>query len=513
MSLSAYWQKLPPKRKQIAVLAAVAAVGTIALSVFGVLSSSDPATPATGTLRTRAAPADSTSLIGKSEAELQRMGVPALDARVAQLEKTIAELRQTQPPVRQPEADLGADIPLPGVPAGRPPGPGNTNTAREPTAPLATAQPPRERVNLSPPSLAQSGAPIPALEPKDNRTDLQPPVSPQSPASPPRPRFQIRSTDERSETPQGPQSAAPQPVPISSTADAAGASSQAQAAGSTTSAREGPATPGTQPQPTVRATASAVGDRVRDTATADTEQILPSGSMLSGVMLTGLDAPTSNQGRRDPIPVLVRIKSEAILPNRFTLDLRECFLLASGFGDLSSERAYIRAERLSCVREDGKVIDTTLDATLQGRDGKAGLRGRVVHKNGQLIANSLMTGFLSGFSSALGGSRQPSIIVGQPGSRPDFALPDLGDIARAGALTGVGNAVGKIADYYLEMGRSIFPVIEIDAGQEVDFITTSAQRLKLGVSGAGLGASARAVGAATIGPLTSTSTRFGRLTR
>ncbi len=65
MSLSAYWQKLPPKRQQIAVLAAVAAVGTIALSVLGVLSSSNPAKPATGNLPTKAAPADSTSLIGK----------------------------------------------------------------------------------------------------------------------------------------------------------------------------------------------------------------------------------------------------------------------------------------------------------------------------------------------------------------------------------------------------------------------------------------------------------------
>src|SRR3546814_6203967 len=55
---------------------------------------------------------------------------------------------------------------------------------------------------------------------------------------------------------------------------------------------------------------------------------------------------------RSPFPSLIRIKNEAILPNRFRADFRECFLIAGGWGDLSSERAYLRAERLSCVRND-----------------------------------------------------------------------------------------------------------------------------------------------------------------
>jgi conjugal transfer pilus assembly protein TraB len=83
---------------------------------------------------------------------------------------------------------------------------------------------------------------------------------------------------------------------------------------------------------------------------------VPAGSLLKGVLLTGLDAPTGRSARRDPYPALVRIKHEALLPNRFRADVRECFLVAAGFGDLSAERASLRGETLSCVRADGGVI-------------------------------------------------------------------------------------------------------------------------------------------------------------
>lgn len=61
-----------------------------------------------------------------------------------------------------------------------------------------------------------------------------------------------------------------------------------------------------------------------------------------------------------PFPSTLRIQKEAILPNRFRADVRECFLIVSGYGDLSSERAYLRGETFSCVREDGGVIEAKL---------------------------------------------------------------------------------------------------------------------------------------------------------
>jgi conjugal transfer pilus assembly protein TraB len=73
-------------------------------------------------------------------------------------------------------------------------------------------------------------------------------------------------------------------------------------------------------------------------------------------------------------------------------------MILSGYGDLSSERAYLRGETFSCIREDGGVIEAQLDSYAVGEDGKAGVRGRLVSKQGQMVAKSLIAGFLGGAS-------------------------------------------------------------------------------------------------------------------
>ena len=138
---------------------------------------------------------------------------------------------------------------------------------------------------------------------------------------------------------------------------------------------------------------------------------MPAGSIISGVLITGMDAPTANQSKKDPFPVLLRIKDETLLPNRMKMDIKECFLIASGYGDMSSERAYIRAETVSCVKEDGGVIETGVNAYSVGEDGKNGVRGRLVSKTGSLVAKSLMAGFLGGVADVMKPQKIPTVAV------------------------------------------------------------------------------------------------------
>ena len=201
------------------------------------------------------------------------------------------------------------------------------------------------------------------------------------------------------------------------------------------------------------------------------DMFLPAGSILSGTLVTGLDAPTSNQSKQDPFPALLRVKHEAILPNRYRMDIRECFLIASGYGDLSAERAYMRAERISCVKKDGAIIETSIDAYSVGEDGKAGIRGRLVSKNGQIIANALLSGFVSGISSAFAPQKVQSFQTGSnPSGEQVFQYPSPEMVAGQAAMGGIKGAAEQIADYYLEMAKNIFPIIEIDAGRKVDFV-------------------------------------------
>lgn len=220
-----------------------------------------------------------------------------------------------------------------------------------------------------------------------------------------------------------------------------------------------------------------------DDAEKELSVTIPAGSILSGVLVTGMDAPTGRQAQRDPFPSLLRIKQEAILPNRFRADFRECMIIAGGWGDMSSERAYMRAERLSCVRNDGTVLEAPIEAYATGEDGKTGIRGRLVSKQGQIIARSLTAGFLQGVASAFDVRQVPSINITRGVSGGDVQSPVYeqafdSNALQAAGVSGVGSAMERIATFYLEMAENIFPVIEIDAMREVDFIVNRGMTVK-----------------------------------
>lgn len=202
--------------------------------------------------------------------------------------------------------------------------------------------------------------------------------------------------------------------------------------------------------------------------------------VFSGVLLTGLDAPTQLAAKKAPMPIIIRIKKEAILPNHFSLDIRECHIIASGIGDLSSERAYIRANSITCIREDGKSVETTLQANaVSDFDGKLGIAGRLVSKNGNLLAGSMSAGFMSGISQGLAPQKTLSVNT-SPGGSSLWESVDLKNVATAGAFQGSANAMDRLAEYYIALAEQIHPVIEISPGRSVTFAVLKGTKLKLG---------------------------------
>ena len=200
---------------------------------------------------------------------------------------------------------------------------------------------------------------------------------------------------------------------------------------------------------------------------------IPAGTMLTGVLLTGVDAPTGREASSHPIPLLVRIKQEAILPNEYQADYSECFIVASAMGDLSSERAYIRGETLSCVATNGGVIQAHIEMWGSGEDGKAGMRGTLVSKQGSILAKAMLAGFASGISKAF----QPTQGLTITSSGSPYSTVPLGTAGRTAAMGGVSSAADQIASFYLQLADSEFPVIEISAGRPVTFIVESGAQL------------------------------------
>lgn len=220
-------------------------------------------------------------------------------------------------------------------------------------------------------------------------------------------------------------------------------------------------------------------------AEQETPLYLPAGSIISGTLITGLDAPTHESARREPFPALLRIQKEAILPNRFRADIRECFLIAAGYGDLSSERAYLRGETISCVREDGGVIEARLDSYAVGEDGKAGIRGRLVSKQGQLVAKSMMAGFLQGLAGAFDVNPVPTIQTGNTGDTQVYQQVMSQEALQGAVIKGTGKALDRVAKFYLDMAENMFPVIEVDAARRIEVIVTRGTQLSLAGSRSG----------------------------
>lgn len=197
-------------------------------------------------------------------------------------------------------------------------------------------------------------------------------------------------------------------------------------------------------------------------------------SFTRGILLGGLDAPTGGQSQSNPHPVLIRLSDNSVLPNQFRGEYRECFVVAAGYGDISSERAYLRTENLSCVRADGATLEVRIQGSVYGEDGKVGMRGRLVTKQGQMLANALLAGVVSGIGQGLSTANT------------SYSTSALGTIAstgsnaeayRAGLGQGIGKALDRLAQYYIRLAENTFPVIEVDAGRQIDVVITKGARI------------------------------------
>lgn len=215
-------------------------------------------------------------------------------------------------------------------------------------------------------------------------------------------------------------------------------------------------------------------DKSKDELAKNISRYLPTGTLSKGVFLTGVDAPTGGQSQSNPHPVLARVKSFGNLPNFAQSYIKDCHILGAATGNISSERVEIRLETLTCILKDGGIIEVPIKGYVTGEDGKMGMRGRVVEKQGQLIARALVAGTLGGVSSAVQQQSQT------------FSISPLGNtstidpkkIGQAGVGGGLSTTMEKLADYYFSRLDEMYPVIEMDAGRICDIILTGGTDLK-----------------------------------
>lgn len=201
---------------------------------------------------------------------------------------------------------------------------------------------------------------------------------------------------------------------------------------------------------------------------------LPDGTYVKAVLLNGVDAPTGQHGLQDPYPAILRIIDYANLPNNFRTDVVSCRLVGEARGSLSSNRVLIKVNTISCVKRDGSVFVKPVTGFVTGEDGKIGVSGIVVTKQGAILARMLIADLLGGFGSAL--KQSVTNIAVSPTGTVQTVNPE--DSLTAALGTGVAQTVNRLAQFYYDMAKEMFPVIEVNAGRKVDvvFINAAASR-------------------------------------
>lgn len=191
-----------------------------------------------------------------------------------------------------------------------------------------------------------------------------------------------------------------------------------------------------------------------------TAPFIPAGSFAKAVLLGGVDAPANTLSQTNPEPILLRFVEDGHLPNDTQATLKGCVATAAVVGDISSERGHIRLERLSCIRAAG-AIELSVEGSVFGADGKNGVRGQPVWREGKRLQRAAMAGFLSGVTNQLQNLTPTS---------QDTANTNSKFMLQQGLTQGATSALDKLSEYHIKRAENYHPIIQIDAGKTVDVV-------------------------------------------
>lgn len=222
------------------------------------------------------------------------------------------------------------------------------------------------------------------------------------------------------------------------------------------------------------AKAAAAEPETEELVSNEKQGFLPAGSFSAATLISGVEAFTGGTAQSQPQPVVVRIDTNAVLPNAANYQIKGCHVLASAWGDMSSERVFGRLATLTCVDANNKlVLSEEVEGTLVDSDGKNGIRGQLVDRQGAKLARSLLAGFAQGVASAFG-TAQSSFTTGPLGTTSALT----GDALKAAGYGGANNAAQQLASFYLKQAEATMPVIAVDAGRKLSVLFTKSKSLR-----------------------------------
>lgn len=227
--------------------------------------------------------------------------------------------------------------------------------------------------------------------------------------------------------------------------------------------------PGSQPTSQISAplndglsTLSVIYDEEHDSANTPPLPYIPSGSFADAILIEGADANAAVTGENAPSPMQFRLTGKVILPNEDEYDLRGCFVTAAAYGDISSERALVRTDRLSC-QLNGHIVDQPFKGHISFM-GKNGIRADPVIRNSKIVGYAFAGGAINAMSNAMSNIGATTVGIGST------ATVSGRDVFREGMGGGSSQAGKSLSDYFIKRAEQYHPVIPVGAGVSVSVV-------------------------------------------
>ncbi|MBJ7499644.1 MAG: conjugal transfer protein TraB [Sphingopyxis sp.] len=212
---------------------------------------------------------------------------------------------------------------------------------------------------------------------------------------------------------------------------------------------------------------------VGNTVYSDSPNYLPPNSFATARVIVGVDASAGVRGQTDPLPVVLRVtgpaRSVVDRGRLLTTSIEGCLINGAAHGDLSSEKVYVKLQRMTCPQPGGRFAVSEVKGFIAFA-GKTGVRGRVVSREGSLVTQAFLAGLVGGFGrgfSANANSFFSGTNISTDGRREQLSTAD---ILQGGLGEGVSQTGDMVSKYLIERAEQYQPVIEMPTGIDVEIV-------------------------------------------
>lgn len=202
----------------------------------------------------------------------------------------------------------------------------------------------------------------------------------------------------------------------------------------------------------------------------DTKTLVQSGTILRGILLNGMRVSTGEGAQVNPNNFTLQVITEGWLPNYKQAQYKDCVIHGAAYGDMASERAVARLERMSCTWEEGgldKSVVTDIVGYVVDPYGQEGMGGKIIRRDIEQTARAFWFKFLGSMGDAFSKAAGQQLITPEGNMLRAF---DKKQIAETSVYSGMGGGFELMAELAAKKIDKLSDIIEIDGGTAYDIV-------------------------------------------